>query len=350
MKDLVPGTVITGFFAADRKEMGETSAQKPFLRCVFRDRTGEVLGVCWEEAEAVAAQFENGDVVKVRGRVGTYHEKLQLTVEKLRKASRDEVEPADYLPASRFSIEEMVDELRRVVGSVEDPWLRKLLHVVFSRPGVVERYSRHTAALGIHHAYVGGLLEHVLEMVRLVEAMAALHPEYTDRDLLVAGVLLHDIGKLEEYEMRGVGFNQSNSGQLLGHIYMGARWVEERIAEIEGFPASLRQELLHLILSHHGEIEFGAVSTPKTMNAWVLHMADLTSARLNQFRKLYDNHSTAEGDWTQYDRYLKTRAYLGFLGENSEPGAAVAGESVESDTPVEAGESAPGEDSASQAG
>lgn len=316
VEDLQPGERLVDLFVATEKELARTQNGRVFLRLYLSDRTGRLPAVAWEDAEALWKSFEDGNVVKVEGEVTTYRGQEQLTIFRLRKARPEEVEDEAYLPASRHPLEAMEAELHEVVASVQDPWLQTLLQRFFGPDSpTLHRFVRHTAATGVHHAYVGGLLEHVLEMVRIARTLASLHPEYVNKDLIVTAVLLHDIGKLDEYTMESMAFRQTDLGRLYGHLYQGARRVEEEIRAIEGFPEPLAQELIHCILSHHGLLEHGAVALPQTLNAQIVHHADLVSARLNQFRQLMEGRGRREDQdpWSEFDRFLGVRAYRGFL-------------------------------------
>jgi len=318
--DLEPGERVGDLFVATEKELARTQSGKVYLRLALSDRTGRLPAVAWEDAEAIYQRFEDGSVVHVEGEVTTYRGQTQLTVFHLRPARPEEVEEEAYLPVSRYPLEAMAAELDEVVVSVQDPWLQALLQRFFGPDSPTRaQFLRQTAATGVHHAYLGGLLEHVLEMVRIARTLAALHPEYVNEDLIVSAVLLHDIGKLDEYTLEAMTFRQTDLGRLYGHLYLGARRVEEAIAEIEGFPPALAQELIHCILSHHGLLEHGAVALPQTLNAQIVHYADLVSARLNQFRQLLEGRGRREAHeaWTEFDRLLGLRAYRGFL--NQEP-------------------------------
>jgi len=316
VEDLQPGERLVDLFVATDKELARTQNGRVFLRLYLSDRTGRLPAVAWEDAESLYKSFEDGNVVKVEGEVTTYRGQEQLTIFRLRKARPEEIEEEAYLPASRRPLEAMAAELQQVVASVQDPWLQALLQRFFGPDSpVLDRFIRHTAAIGVHHAYVGGLVEHVLEMVKIARTLASLHPEYVNEDLIVTAVLLHDIGKLDEYTMDSMAFRQTDLGRLHGHLYQGARRVEEAIRAIEGFPDALAQELIHCILSHHGQLEHGAVALPQTLNAQIVHYADLASARLNQFRMLLEGRGGREDQdaWSEFDRFLGVRAYRGFL-------------------------------------
>lgn len=341
IEDLQPGERLVDFFVASDKELARTQTGKPFLRFTLSDRTGRLPAVAWEDAEELWKSFEDGSVVKVETELRTYRGQEQLTVYRLRPARPEEIEEEAYLPTSRHSLESLEAELRDVVASVRDPWLQALLQRFFGDGSPTLRlFVRHTAAIGVHHAYVGGLLEHVLEMVRIARTLCSLHPEYVNEDLVTAAVLLHDIGKLHEYAISAMTFRQTDLGRLHGHLYQGARWVEQEIAAIDGFPEALAQELLHCILSHHGLQEHGAVVVPQTLNAQIVHHADLVSARLNQFRQLIEGRARQEprGAWSEYDRFLGLRAYRGFLGTQAGSGQEGAARPEVGETGYEMGE------------
>ncbi len=312
------GDAILDFFAAQDKVLATTADnQRRYLRLRLGDRTGWLPALAWDNAVQLYEAFDNGDIVKVMGTVEEFRGRLQIRVHKLRVATaQDRVDLHDFLPASRFPVRELLERLDSVIDGVQNPYLQHLLRLALGPQGEArEAFTRASAAKEVHHAYLGGLLEHVLEMVDVARALCALHPEYTDPDLVTAAVLLHDIGKLQEFEQQGHGFAYTRPGELLGHVFLGARWVEERSRQVPGFPEGLLEELLHCILSHHGLLEHGAPVLPRTMNAWIVYLADDASAKLNQVRRLYERAGSGGGGgdgWSEYDPRLGIRAYTGF--------------------------------------
>lgn len=312
------GDAILDFFAAQDKVLATTADNsRRYLRLRLGDRTGWLPALAWDNATKLYEAFENGDIVKVMGVVEEFRGRLQVRIHKLRAATaQDPIDPADFLPSSRFPVQKMLHRLDSVIDEVKNPYLQQLLKLVLGPQGKVRQaFANASAAKEVHHAYIGGLLEHVLEMVSVGQALCSLHPEYTDPDLVTAAILLHDIGKLQEFEQQGHGFAYTRPGELLGHVFLGARWVEEHARSVPGFPEELLEELLHCILSHHGLLEHGAPVLPRTMNAWVVYLADDASAKLNQVRRLYERAESGGGagdGWSEYDPRLGIRAYTGF--------------------------------------
>lgn len=311
------GDSILDFFAASDKALGTTVDNRRFLRLRLGDRTGWLAGVAWDNAQKLYDSFENGDIVRVMGEVEEFRGKLQIRVRSLRASSpSDGVELADFLPSSRHAATDLLARLDATIAGVANPHLRSLLLALVGPEGRLRQaYAQASAAREVHHAYLGGLLEHVLEMAQVGRALASLHPEYVDQDVITAALLLHDLGKTRELEQHGHSFAYTREGELLGHVYLGARMVEETARALPAFPDHLLEELVHCILSHHGLPEHGAPVQPRTMNAWIVYLADEASARLNQVRRLYERVDAGGGPgdgWSEFDPRLGIRAYTGF--------------------------------------
>ena len=312
------GQSLIDFFTAQDKSISVTADNRRFLRMRLGDRTGWIPAVVWENADHYYQAFEDGDIVKVMGEVEEFRGRLQVRVRQLRRARpEDGVDPSDFWASSRFPVPELLARLDQTIAGVANPWLRRLLEMTIGERGGVRRaFSEVGAAKEVHHAYLGGLLEHVLEMATLGRAMASLHPDCADPDVVTTAILLHDIGKLFEFQRQGGTFTYSREGELLGHLYLGARWLEQQASAIPHFPPDLLEELLHCVLSHHGSLDRGSPVLPRTMNAWIVHLADDASARLNQVRRLYERVQMGAGDgqgWSDFDQRLGIRAYTGFL-------------------------------------
>jgi len=298
-----------------------TSAQRAgeyFLKLTLGDVSGRVKAVMWDPPagdEAVAA----GDVVFLRGTVNEYHGP-QVVVSDLKKLDKTKVNRAFFQPVSERDIEEMAAELQAVIKEeIADTDLRTLLEAFFGEPEFMRRFSQAPAARTIHHNCVGGLLEHTLEVVALCRGLADLYPGgQINRDLLLAGAILHDIGKLEEYRQDSISFEFSDRGKLVGHISIGKEMLDQRLAGLPDFPADLKLELEHMLLTHHGQRDWGSPEVPKTVNAFALFHADLVSARMNQFTGIMKNHPEGGGDWTEWDRFLERSIYMGRAGEERE--------------------------------
>lgn len=297
-----------------------SSAQRAgeyFLRLMLGDVSGRVRAVMWDPPsgeEVVAA----GDVVFVRGSVNEYHG-LQVVVSDLRRLDPQKVNRAFFQPVSERDSAEMVAELQAVYEEeIKNKDLKDLLMAFFSDPEFLKRFSLAPAARTVHHNWVGGLLEHTLEVAAICRNLADLYPEQISRDLLLTGALLHDLGKMEEYRQDTLNFEFSDRGKLVGHISIGKEMLNEKLAALPGFPEDLKLELEHMMLTHHGQREWGSPEVPKTINAFALFHADLVSARMNQFAGIMKNHPEGGGDWTEWDRFLERSIYMGGVNRDIE--------------------------------
>jgi 3'-5' exoribonuclease len=280
---------------------------------VLGDRTGDVEAKMWDNAAEVMDTFERDDFLKVRGLLQIYQNRLQLTIHKLQKQPDDQVDFTDFFPASTRNTEEMFAELCGIVQTLENPFLRALLSGILDDPDVARRYRIAPAAKNVHHAYIGGLIEHVLSMCSVAKLLGT-HYKDIDMDLLLAGVILHDIGKIHELTYDR-SFGYSSEGQLLGHIMIGVRMIEEKAREIPGFPARLRSLLQHMILSHHGELEYGSPKVPVFPEALLLHHIDNLDSKMECMRAFIEKDRYVDGCWTGFSpslerSVLKKRKYL----------------------------------------
>jgi 3'-5' exoribonuclease len=341
---------VVGFFAAVSKQVRTNREGGRYFALILGDRTGQIDGRMWEIAEA--GEFEPGDVVKVRGEVCRFNERLQIKVEKIRRAAAGEYELSDFVPQSQRDIGEMWAELEAWVASFGDPDLKALLEAFLHDPEIARELREAPAAKGLHHAWIGGLLEHILSLMGMAELAARHYPE-VNRDLLLTGVVLHDIGKLRELRW-GTSFDYTMEGQLLGHITIGIGMIEQKIAGIPNFPAAKRLLVEHLVLSHHGEYEYGSPKLPMTAEAVLLHYLDNLDAKMQTVRSELARAEAAGRagdemtDWVRaLERpLLNSPAYLAMSGARaaasgqSEAGASAAAESkpvAETDTELERG-------------
>ena len=322
---------ITAFFAAVSKQMRTGRDGGRYFALTLADRTGQVDGRMWEIDDA--GDFDPGDVVKVRGEVCRFNERLQIKVEKIRRAMTDEYELGDFVPQSQREIGEMWAELQGWVASVRDPDLKALLEAFLNDEEIARTLREAPAAKGLHHAWIGGLLEHILSLMEMCELAARHYPE-VNRDLLLTGVVLHDIGKLRELRW-GTSFDYTMEGQLLGHITIGIGMIEQKIVAIPNFPAAKRLLVEHLVLSHHGEYEYGSPKLPMTAEAVLLHYLDNLDAHMQTGRsELARAEAAGRGgdeltDWVRaLERpLLNSQAYLAASARNSD-GAPMVVESA----------------------
>jgi len=325
VSSLQDGQTVTSHFLVCVKEIRATRDGKSYLRVELGDSTGRVEGRMWSGFDAMAATFERDDFVKVQARVEKYRDKLQLAIEKIRRAEDSEVDPADFFAHSKENVDEMYARLLEIVALVENPWLRRLLDSIVQDPEIVPRLKRAPAAKVMHHAFYGGLLEHVLSLCNLCRVALGHYPE-ANADLLLSGVVLHDLGKLNElsYE-RSLGY--TDEGQLLGHIMIEYELVAIKIDAIEGFPSELKTLLLHMLISHHGQYEFGSPKLPMFREALLLHYLDDLDSKMAAIRSALDSDE-GEGNWTGFSgalqrRILRTERFLAASTTTpSEPNAA----------------------------
>lgn len=327
VSDLADGQLIASLFLVREKEI-RTSPRtgKSWLELDLADRSGSIPAKMWDNFDAIAKTFECDDVVKIRGRVKLYNGQKELTLEQVIPAGEREYELADFLPHTRHDVEQLFAKLRSAIGVMKNPWLQRLLTSVVEDPQISPRLKRAPAAMSMHHAFLGGLLEHVVSMIELAEAISAHYPEL-DRDLLLTGVVLHDIGKIDElrYE-RSIDY--SDGGRLLGHISMGVMMVREKRMAIPEFPAPLAVLVEHLILSHHGSHEFGSPALPQFPEALVLHCIDDLDSKMAAMRATMESASAgvASGPWTDRNPSLR-RALLRadkFLAPSADNGSDAA--------------------------
>ena len=324
VNDLAANQTITSFFLVSEKETRWTREGKPYLRLELADRTGTIEARMWEGFEAAAETIGRNTVVKVQGRVETYRGRRQLILERIRVADPGEYEPADIQPLAHLDVDALYARLNELVAGIGDPHLRALLEGLLADPAVASRLKQAPAAKSLHHAYPGGLLEHIVNLCELCRSVALRYPE-VNADLLLAGAILHDIGKLEELRCEG-SFGYTTEGLLLGHIVQGLALVRRRIEALENFPEPLRVALEHMIVSHHGQYEFGSPRLPMFPEALLLHYLDDLDSKMAAARASLAAGTDEEG-WTARNdalgrRLLDLSRYLGGAAE----AAAQAGE------------------------
>jgi 3'-5' exoribonuclease len=311
--DLREGEPVTSFFLAKDIQVRQRRGGESYLTLVLADRTGEVSAVMWEGVDEASRGLVEGDVVKVQGVLGMYQRERQMTLTRLRRAAAGEIALEEYLPRSAQDPAILLARLRETVSGIREPHLKQLLHNLLEDSPFLAAFSAAPAAKSLHHAVLAGLLEHTVSVVGLCRLLADYYPA-VDRDLLLAAAILHDVGKVQELTWDRV-FDYSDAGRLLGHITLGALMVEERIRGIPAFPEDLAQRLLHCILSHHGELEWGSPKRPKTLEALVLHYAEDLDGKVNSFLSFAQSHPDPQHPgWTQFNRVLDRYLYFGRRG------------------------------------
>jgi len=288
-----------------------------FLALRFADRSGELDGKVWENPEIVSQSFERNDVVKVRGAVEVYNDKPQLIVSRIRRCDSKEYNAADFYSSSARDPDEMFGELRGFVTMVQNEALRELLDLIVSDPGIGSRLKSAPAALKIHHAYRGGLLEHILSLCNLAVALCPHYPGL-NLDLLIAGAILHDLGKVETLELTGIRFAYTMRGQLIEHVTLGLEILEHHASRVPEFPIQLKTILQHLLVSHHGDLDKGALRRPMFPEALALSLLDLMDARLEQAFHLIDAAPSAD-EFTPYVPSIERQLFRGFRLSPAKP-------------------------------
>jgi 3'-5' exoribonuclease len=283
---------------------------KPYLTLHLMDKSGEIEGRVWENVDSIGQLFEKDNFVRLKAKATVYLGKMQLIISDLACVADSQVALEDFLPEGDRDGDEMLAELSALVESCTDHYLRSLLQAFFNDATFLELYRIAPAAKGMHHVHLGGLLEHSLSVARLVDQIMPLYPMLR-RDLLIAGALLHDMGKVREMTYLR-SFDYTDEGKLLGHISIGVEMLHEKIIQIDGFPLELAMLLKHMILSHHGQYEFGSPKRPKTIEATVLNYLDDLDSKINGIRTHMRKETANRARWTGYhrlyDRYFYKNA------------------------------------------
>ena len=285
------GKHIEGFFLILTRQLATTKANKQYLKLVLGDKSGQLDAVAWELSDSkISREVERGEIVKVRGEFSRYNERPQLKLLQMRKALASEAEKSDMLPATTYDVAELWQKLMDFIESFTEPDLKRLLSALLinpENPAMAEAFRQAPAAKQLHHAFLGGLLEHVISLLTLADRVAPHYP-IVHRDLLLTGVILHDIGKLRELSWE-IGFEYTLEGTLLGHIHIGAALAEQTMNNLPNFSPKLKTLVLHMILSHHGKLEFGSPKLPMTPEALALSFIDDLDAKMqaidNEFQK-----------------------------------------------------------------
>lgn len=286
-----------------------------FLLFQFSDMDGVLKGVLWEPADEIERSIRLDDVVRVSGEVQEYQGALQLRISRLERLAEGEYDPSVFLPASNRPIDELYDEILKIITGINDEDLRPLLQTIFEDEEFGKSLKRAPAAKGWHHSYIGGLVEHIYDMAQLAIKAAEVYPD-VDRDLLLAGVFLHDLGKIEELTVTN-HIDYSDSGRLMGHITLGVEFLSEYIRGMEDFPSELKMKLMHMIVSHHGELENGSPVRPMTVEALLLHYIDNLDAQIRGVNQVLEKGGDRSSNWTEYVKLLDRFIYKG-RGESEE--------------------------------
>lgn len=302
IKELTDGErVIDFYFCRQRQSMKSQKTGKNYLSLTLSDKTGTISGKVWDLNRDIQS-FNEGDYIKIDANVQTFNNELQLNIRKIRKAQEGEYDEANYIPTTDKNIDELFSKLTSFISSIENKYIKELLTNIFiNNKAISEAFKKHTAAKAMHHNYMGGLLEHTISVTGLCDAFSK-HYDSVNRDVLIASALLHDIAKLKELS-NFPNIDYTDDGELLGHIVMGSEYIGKEADKIEGFPHELRSILQHNILAHHGEYEYGSPKLPRTIEAFLLHCADDTDAKMKMFETAIADNNTSS-PWAGYNKIL----------------------------------------------
>ena len=304
LNELHEGDRISNIYLCKHKQAAVTKNGKPYENVILQDKTGCMDAKIWDPNSQGIDDFDVLDYIDIVGDVTTFAGALQVNIKRVRKACEGEYDPADYLPVSENSTDDMYGKLLAYIKSVKNTWLSQLLEKLFVEDvEFIKSFQNHSAAKTVHHGFVGGLLEHTLGVARLCDFYAATYP-LLNRDVLLAAALCHDIGKTKELSEFPLN-DYTDDGQLLGHIMIGAEMIHDKIKEIPGFPPVLESELKHCILAHHGELEFGSPKKPAMAEAVALNLADNTDARMETLTEVFASAGQKK-EWLGYNRLFES--------------------------------------------
>ncbi len=298
VNELQPNSDITALLLVQAKDVRQKKSGEPYLSLTLVDRSGDIDAKMWDNVEEILDGFDRDDFIRIRGRVQVFQNKPQLTIHRLQKVEDREVDLGDFFPVSARNLDEMWAELQGLVGGIANEHLRGLLDALLGDPEIARKYRIAPAAKSIHHAWLGGLLEHVLSLAQLARMTAAHYPG-VDLDLLLTGVVLHDIGKIHELSYER-SFSYSSEGQLLGHIIIGLRMIDEKLLGMPNFPVRLRTLVEHMVVSHHGELAYGSPKLPMFLEALLLHHLDNLDSKMESMRQHVRKDKSVDGMWTGY--------------------------------------------------
>ena len=297
-------------FLVKSKSLAVGRTGKPYLSVSLMDKTGDMEGRVWDDAERFASGFETDDFAAVKAKAVSYMGKLQLKITSIRRVDDSEAALGDFLPIAKRDPEKMFADLKDIVSTTKDKFLKALIRSIMDDKTISANLKTAPAAKGMHHVYIGGLLEHVLSLCKLVDLVSGHYGKEINRDLLLAGAVLHDIGKTRELSYSR-SFGYTDEGRLVGHITIGVEILEDKIRNIDGFPQELAILLKHMILSHHGEYEYGSPKRPKTLEATILSYLDDLDAKVNSIQCLIEKDSGNGSGWTSFHRLFNRYIYKG---------------------------------------
>jgi 3'-5' exoribonuclease len=341
IRDFTPNLTVSTTFLVKSKELRNKKAGGQFALITLSDRTGDIVGQWWDNFEETIDTFDRDDIVFARGLVTIYRNHLQLSIHRVRPCQDHEFDLCDYFPTTKYDVDEMFAELMAIIGEFKNPHLRQLLQNIFADENTARKFKKAPAAKTMHHPYLGGLLEHSLSLVKLCRKVGE-HYQGIDIDLLQTGAVLHDFGKIDELSYER-GFGYTNEGQMIGHLVMETIMVADHIKQIPDFPDELRRHLLHLLLAHHGKLEYGSPKLPSTPEALMLAYLDDLDSKVEAMQRLIAEPNVG-GDWTRISPMFERPIYRHRTlespkveatsdGDQTATAAAAASQPERSDTP-----------------
>ena len=324
--------VVSSSFLVTSKQLKPKKSGEPYLDLMLADCSGQIPAKMWDNVAPASEQFELNDVIRVKGVFNKYNQRWQFTIRSLEgKLRDDQIEFADYLPKTTKDVNQLWKTLGEFVATIEEPHLRRLLELFMADPTIAASYRNAPAAKTLHHAFIGGLLDHVVSLFTSCDLIVRNYP-LINRDLLLTGAFLHDIGKIYELSYAR-SFSYTTEGQLLGHMIIELEMLHAKIAQIEGFPTELKILIEHLIISHHGQYDFGSPKLPMFPEALMLHYLDDLDSKMEAMRTQLERDAETESPWTAYNSslgrpLLNSQKFLSKLKkEQPQAAAAVASES-----------------------
>ena len=319
IRDFTPNQTVSTPFLVKSKELRSKKTGGQFALITFGDKTGDIVGQWWDNFEDSIDTFDKDDIVFVRGQINLYRNHLQISIHRVRPCQPHEVDLNHYFPTTKYDVEQMFAELLGIIREFQNPYLRQLLENIFADAETTRKFKKAPAAKTMHHPYLGGLLEHTLSLVKLARKVGS-HYEGIDIDLLLTGAVLHDFGKIDELSYERA-FGYTNEGQMVGHLVMETIMVHDHIKQIAGFPDELRRHLLHMLLAHHGKLEYGSPKLPNTPEALMLAYLDDLDSKIEAMQRLIAEPH-ASGDWTRMTQMFERPIYRVRTLESPEPAEA----------------------------
>src|SRR6516225_9091048 len=298
----IENKVVTSTFVVVAKQIKPKKTGEPYLALTLGDRSGQLEAKMWDNVEEVLEAFEQDDFLKVKGLINKYKQRFQFTIHKLRKLGESEIEFSDYLPKTTKDIDELWQTLANFVAGFQNIHLKALVQAFMADPEIAPAYRNAPAAKTLHHACIGGLLDHVVSLFRSCDLMCRNYPQI-NRDLLLTGAFLHDIGKIHELTYNR-SFSYTTRGQLLGHMIIELEMLQSKLRQLPAFPEDLKTLVEHLIISHHGQYDFGSPKLPMFPEALMLHYLDDLDSKMESMRAQFEREAGLDSPWTSYNPSL----------------------------------------------